>query len=71
VLFYNAGELTRRTLLEDGVSDYVEYAVRQNLYPDLCGTSCRALVAQAWDPHLDGRASIEEAIDGLVAAWPQ
>ena len=71
VLFYNAGELTRRTLLKDGVSDYVEYAVRQNLYPDLCGTSCRELVAQAWDPHLDGRASIEEAIDGLVAAWPE
>lgn len=70
VLFYNAGELTRRTLLEDGVSDYVEYAVRQNLYPDLCGTSCRELVAQAWNPHLDGRASIDQAIDGLVSAWP-
>ena len=71
VLFYNAGELTRRTLLEDGVSDYVEYAVRQNVYPNLCGAGCHELVAEAWNPHLDDRASIEEALDGLVAAWPE
>ena len=71
VLFYNAGELTRRTLAADGVSDYVEYAVRQKVYPNLCGDGCRELVAKHWDPHLDGKASIEAALDGLVAAWPE
>ena len=71
VLFYNAGELTRRTLLEDGVDGYVEYAVRQKVYPGLCGDGCRELVAKHWDPHLDGKASLEEALDGLVAAWPE
>ncbi len=71
VLFYNAGELTRRTLAEDGVAGYVEYAVRQKVYPGLCGDGCRELVAKAWDPHLDGKATIEEALDGLVAAWPE
>ncbi len=70
VLFYNAGELTRRTLLEAGVSDYVEYAVQQDVYPNLCGAGCRERVAKHWDPHLDGKVSLEEALDGLVAAWP-
>lgn len=71
VLFYNAGELTRRTLLENGVSGYVEYAVQQDVYPNLCGAGCRELVAKHWDPHLDGKTSLEEALDGLVAAWPE
>jgi len=70
VLFYNAGELTRRTLQEDGVAGYVEYAVRQDVYPKLCGAGCRELVAKHWDPRLDGKLSIEKALDGLVAAWP-
>jgi hypothetical protein len=70
VLFYNAGELTRRTLLEDGVSDYMAYAVQHNLYPNLCGDGCRELIAKHWDPHLESKASLEEALDALVAAWP-
>jgi hypothetical protein len=70
VLFYNAGELTRRTFLEDGVTGYVEYAVRQDVYPKLCGANCRELVAKHWDPRLDGKISLEKALDGLVAAWP-
>jgi hypothetical protein len=70
VLFYDAGELTRRTLQEDGVAGYVEYAVKQDVYPRLCGAGCRELVAEAWDPHLDGKVSLAAALDGLVAAWP-
>jgi len=70
VLFYNAGELTRRTLAEDGISDYVEYATKQGVYPHLCGEGCRERVAAAWDPHLAGRATIAEALDALVAGWP-
>lgn len=69
VLFYNAGEQTRRVLLEDGIGDYTEYA-GQNLYESLCGDGCRELVAKHWGPHLDGNTSIEAALDDLVAEWP-
>jgi hypothetical protein len=71
VLFYNAGELTRRVYAADGYSDYVEYAVKQDVYTRLCGTGCRERVAAAWNRRLDGSASIEEALDALVAGWPQ
>jgi len=70
VLFYNAGELTRRAFAEDGYDDYVEYAAKGKLYDDLCGSGCRARVAAAWNRHLDGGASLEEALDALVASWP-
>ncbi len=70
VLFYNAGELTRRIYAEDGIADYVEYAEKQAVYPRLCGAGCRARVAAAWDPHLAGRATLTEALDALVANWP-
>jgi hypothetical protein len=68
VLFYNAGELTRRAYFEDGIDDYTEIAVK--LYPVLCGEGCRDRVAAAWTPHLDGKATIDEAIEKLVSEWP-
>lgn len=71
VLFYNAGELTRRVLAEDGITNYSEYAVAQKVYEPLCGDGCRERVAAAWNEHLDGHATIDEALDKLVAAWPQ
>ena len=70
VLFYNAGELTRRTLAEDGVPGYVEHAVVHKVYPALCGEGCHERVVAAWNPHLAGKTSLEQALDGLVAAWP-
>lgn len=70
VLFHTAGESTRRTLAADGIDGYVEYAVRQDVYVKLCGDGCRERVAEHWDPHLDGKTSIEAALDALVAAWP-
>jgi hypothetical protein len=69
VLFYNAGELMRRTFADDGIVDYTEIATKQ-LYADLCGEGCRERVAAAWRPHLDGKASVEEAIENLVSDWP-
>ena len=70
VLFHTAGESTRRTLAADGIDGYVEYAASQGVYVKLCGDGCRERVAEHWDPHLDGRTSIEVALDALVAAWP-
>jgi hypothetical protein len=70
VLFYNAGELARRRFAEDGIDGYVEYAEKQGVYPRLCGDGCRTRVAEAWNPRLDGRATLEQAIDALVSGWP-
>lgn len=68
VLFYNAGELTRRTLADHGFGTYRHYAV--DLYEVLCGEGCRDLVAEHWDRRLAGERSVDEALTELVAAWP-
>ncbi|HJQ36960.1 MAG TPA: hypothetical protein VKB93_07465 [Thermoanaerobaculia bacterium] len=66
VLFYNAGELTRRALAENGIA-YDEYGAA--MYPDMCGAGCREKVASAWDRHLSGELSLDEALEQLVAGW--
>jgi hypothetical protein len=67
VLFYTAGELTRRELNANGI-DYALYG-GVGLYNNLCGTGCRDKLAEHWTPHLDGRRSIPEALSGLVGAF--
>jgi hypothetical protein len=67
VLFFTAGELTRRELEAYGDEDYVEHALRSGVYDRACG-GCRALLLKHWGPRLDGRASIDEALSALVAA---
>jgi len=66
VLFFTAGELTRRELNAHGV-DYTEYA-GASLYMNLCGTGCRDKIAEHWTPHLDGKRSIADALSALVAS---
>jgi hypothetical protein len=68
VLFYTAGELTRRTLAEAGVRDYA--AVSDEVIPRLCGDGCKQRIAAAWDRHLSGEISADDALDRLVASWP-
>jgi hypothetical protein len=67
VLFYTAGELTRRELTASGI-DYTEYA-GAGLYNNLCGAGCRDKIAEHWTPHLDGKRSIPDALSALVAAF--
>ena len=69
VLFYNAGELTRRLLAENGVTDYVEYAIREKIYQSMCGFDCRPQIAEAWNRHLAGEATLERALQDLVTSW--
>jgi len=69
VLFHTAGELTRRVLKEDGI-DYVEYAKKNDVYSQLCGAGCLDRIAAAWDPHLDGSRTFDEALEALVTNWP-
>jgi hypothetical protein len=69
VLFYTAGELTRRELESQGVA-YREYA-DQRLYTNLCGTGCRERIVEHWAPRLDGRRSVADALAALVAAFKE
>jgi hypothetical protein len=69
VLFYTAGELTTRELRAHGVTDYVEYSTRANLYTPMCGAGCREKIVELWTPVLDGKRSIAEALSALVASF--
>jgi hypothetical protein len=71
VLFYNAGDLTRRQLECEGIKDYLEYAAKHGIYKNLCGDGCRDRVAAAWNRRLAGQATNQEALDALVATWPE
>lgn len=66
VLFFTAGELTRRELAAHGI-DYTEYAGAR-LYLNLCGAGCRDKIADHWTPHLDGQRSIADALSALVSS---
>ena len=67
VLFYTAGELTRRELEAHGIA-YREYADAQ-LYTNLCGGGCRDKIVEHWKPRLDGRQSVADALGALVASF--
>lgn len=67
VLFYTAGELTRRELAAHGIA-YREYA-DERLYTTLCGTGCRDKIVEHWGPRLDGRRSVADSLSALVAAF--
>jgi hypothetical protein len=57
VLFYNAGEITRRVLAEAGVADYRLYMDVERVFADL-----RPAVAAHWPAFLDGRITRQEAL---------
>jgi hypothetical protein len=67
VLFYTAGELTRRALMAHGI-DYVHYAQR-GIYTNMCGAGCQDKMAVHWIPHLEGKQSIADSLSKLVAAF--
>jgi hypothetical protein len=67
VLFYTAGELTRRELASHGIA-YAEYA-DAGLYKNLCGDGCREKIAEHWQPRLAGTRSVAQALSALVASY--
>jgi hypothetical protein len=67
VLFYTAGELTRRELEARGIG-YRPYA-NAAFYTNMCGAGCRDKIAEHWTRHLDGKRSIPDALSALVAAF--
>jgi hypothetical protein len=68
VLFYTAGELTTRELRARGVTDYVMYAVKDDVYSRGCA-GCAEKITTAWGPYLDGKRSLNEALTQLVLAF--
>lgn len=69
VIFYTAGELTRRELRTAGVTEYVEVGVRDKVYVPICGEGCRDKIVEHWTPHLDGKRAMEDALSALVLAF--
>jgi hypothetical protein len=67
VLFYTAGELTKREFHAHGIA-YTPYA-DAGLYGNLCGADCLEKIATHWTPRLDGRRSVAEALSALVASY--
>jgi hypothetical protein len=67
VIFFTAGELTRRALAEVGV-DYEPYAMKNGLYARAGWTHYVSALDLFWARHLDGGASLEQAVRQIVEA---
>ncbi len=74
VLYYTAGEITRRMYAETSRfsggasgSDYTSYADRNGLY-DKDWNQYRTVIDLYWQPYLDGKASFDKAIARMIAA---
>jgi hypothetical protein len=66
IIFYTAGEFTRRDLSEYGVSDYKPYAYR-GLYERAWPNLQRPLELY-WQPYLEGTVGFDKAISNLINA---
>jgi hypothetical protein len=66
IIFYTAGEFTKRNLSEYGVSDYVPYGYR-GLYARAWPNLQRPLELY-WQPYLDGKVDFDKAISNLINA---
>lgn len=67
VLFFTAGELTARELMQHGIA-YKHYA-QDGLYDRLCGTGCGEKLAAQWGPFLDGKRTRTEAFVALAGSF--
>jgi hypothetical protein len=67
IIFATSGELARRALVERGVTDYVPLSTElfKRSWPQY-----REPIEKYWLPYLNGHGTLEEAIDGIVAAIP-
>ena len=66
VLFFTAGELTRRELARVGLT-YTPYAEVQGMTSGVYRDVWRAIV-DAWTPYLDGRRAMTDSLTALVRA---
>ena len=66
IIFYTAGEFTKRDLREYGVTDYTPYGYR-GLYARAWPNLQRPLELY-WQPYLDGSVDFDKAISNLIGA---
>src|SRR5215210_7050752 len=66
IIFYTAGEFTKRNLSEYGVSDYVPVGYR-GLYARAWPNLQRPLELY-WQPYLEGKVDFDKAISNLINA---
>ncbi|HEY0547806.1 MAG TPA: hypothetical protein VGC91_20675 [Pyrinomonadaceae bacterium] len=66
IIFYTAGEFTKRDLSEYGVSDYVPYGYR-GLYARAWPNLQRPLELY-WQPYLEGKVDFDKAMSNLIDA---
>jgi hypothetical protein len=68
ILFTTSGELTRRLLAGRGVADFVPSS--EDLF-NRVWPKYRKPIERYWLPYLDGKGTLEEAIDKVVDAIPR
>jgi len=65
IIFYTTGELVRRELGKVGDAHYQPYAYRFDVYSKGM-TAERAALETDWQPYLDGKTTLEEALRNVV-----
>jgi hypothetical protein len=66
MIFYTAGEAARSV-----VPGHATYAERAGMWKQGGFARFRAALDEAWKPHLEGRTSLDAALDALIKASPQ
>jgi hypothetical protein len=70
-LYFTTGEIVRRTLEQDGITDYVPLAYQTGLFAADSEWSVYARALEKhWQPYLSGSADYESSLIGLVDAMP-
>ena len=65
IIFYTTGELVRRELGKVGDAHYQPYAYRYDVYAKGMFAE-RAALEKNWQPYLDGKGTLEEALRNVV-----
>ena len=65
IIFYTAGEITRRVVSPD----HVPYAEQYGLWKNPDYARMRPLLEKFWQPYLDGTLSLHDALYGIAAGW--
>ncbi|HLX09474.1 MAG TPA: hypothetical protein VKY89_16595 [Thermoanaerobaculia bacterium] len=62
-VFYTAGAVISEALEQNGIRDYVPYAVKEGLYALAPGWAhYQTICARDWQPHVDGKIDFDEAL---------
>jgi hypothetical protein len=65
IIFYTAGEITRRLVSRD----YVPFAEAAGLWKNPDFAQMLPLLRAYWQPYLDGKSTLGEALRGIASGW--